>query len=438
MFEEMKDNPELSREAHEEGEIVSWYVPRTREGQEVVSYYVQDKPLPGKNPSAAPAKKKAKSRRGLVIFLITLGVLLVVVAAALIIALRNGDGDAFGSGDEDASSIVDIFYDEETTIPTVKGNPAVRLKISRDHGPELTIQQVYAKVNPSTVTVVADDAVGSSVGTGIIMTDDGYILTNAHVISGAHSCWIALDTGVTYDAVLVGYDARQDLAVLKAVSAQNLPAAEFGDSNALLVGDTAYAIGNPLGLELRGTLTAGIISAVNRPVEMDGNQMTLLQTTAALNNGNSGGPLINVYGQVIGVNVMKMTNSNPEKEASVEGLGFALPISDMVYVANDIMAHGFFGGMPAIGVTVVTIDTGLGYTSVVVQEISEGSGAREVDIQPGDIIAAADGMEIRTADDLLAARHKHIVGETMTLTIQRGEELFDVTVPLYAAAETDG
>ena len=439
MFEEMKDNPELSREAREEGEIVSWYVPRIREGQEVVSYYVQDKPLPGKSQSTAPAKKKTKRRRGLVIFLVTLGVLLAVVAAALIIALQNGDdGDALEPGDEDASSIVDIFHDEETTIPTVKGNPAVRLEINRDHGPELTIQQVYAKVNPSTVTVVADDAVGSSVGTGIIMTDDGYILTNAHVISGAHSCWIALDTGVTYDAVLVGYDTQQDLAVLKAVSAQDLPAAEFGDSNALTVGDTAYAIGNPLGLELRGTLTAGIISAVNRAVEMDGNQMTLLQTTAALNNGNSGGPLINVYGQVIGVNVMKMTNTNPEKEASVEGLGFALPISDMAYVANDIMVYGYFRGMPTIGITVLTMDTGLGYTAVVVQEISEGSGAWETDIQPGDIIAAADGMEIHTADDLLAARQKHGVGDTMTLTIQRGEERFDVAVTLYAANDIDG
>jgi len=433
MLEEMRDNQERADAPLETEEVVSWYIPREREGQEVVSYYVQSTPLPGKAHRAGPVQPKKKHRRGLVIFFIVLGVLLISLAAALIAAALKKEGGDLLPGDEDASSIVDIFHEEETTIPTVKGNPAVRLEISRDHGEELTIQQVYAKVNPATVTVVADDAVGSSVGTGIIMTHDGYILTNAHVISGAHSCWIALDTGVTYDAVLVGYDAQQDLAVLKAVSAQNLPVAEFGDSNALTVGDTAYAIGNPLGLELRGTLTAGIISAVNRAVEMDGNQMTLLQTTAALNNGNSGGPLINVYGQVIGVNVMKMTSTDPENEATVEGLGFALPISDMAYVANDIIAHGYFRGMPTVGITVITIDTGLGYTAVVVQEVSEGSGAAEAGIEPGDMILAADGAEVRITDDVLAARQKHGVGDTMTLTILRGEEQFDVDVTLYAA-----
>ncbi|MBQ3532699.1 MAG: trypsin-like peptidase domain-containing protein [Oscillospiraceae bacterium] len=439
MFEEVRENLQQPLPAEEPEEVVSWYVPRSKEGQEVISYYVQGKPLPGNaRAAAAPEKKKPKRRRGLLIFLIALGVMLAVLVGALIIAAMNDDGAPEElPEDGDASSIVDIFQEEKTSIPTVKGDPNVRLEIRREHGEELTIQQVYAKVNPATVTVVADDAVGSSIGTGIIMTADGYIITNAHVIAGARSCWIALDTGVTYDAKLVGYDSQQDLAVLKAENAANLPVAEFGDSNAMTVGDTAYAIGNPLGLELRGTLTAGIISAVNRAVEMDGNQMTLLQTTAALNNGNSGGPLINVYGQVIGVNVMKMTSTDPENEAAVEGLGFALPISDMAYVANDLITYGYFRGMPTIGITVVTVDTGLGYTAVVAQSISAGSGAEEAGIQPGDIIAAADGVEIRTSDDLLAARQKHSVGDTMTLTILRGEEAFDVQITLYAANEMD-
>lgn len=440
MFEEVREKAQQELPLREPEEVVSWYVPRQREGQEVVSYYVQSNPLPGSaGAAAAPSKKKTGRRRGLLIFLIVLGVLLVTLVAAVIVAALGGDDtpDELPE-DGDASSIVDIFQEEKTTIPTIKGDPGVRLEVQRSHGEELTIQQVYAKVNPATVTVVADDTVGSSIGTGIIMTADGYIITNAHVISGAKSCWIALDTGVTYDARLVGYDTQQDLAVLKAVDARDLPVAEFGDSNQLTVGDTAYAIGNPLGLELRGTLTAGIISAVNRAVEMDGNQMTLLQTTAALNNGNSGGPLINVYGQVIGVNVMKMTSTDPENEATVEGLGFALPISDMAYVANDIIAHGYFRGMPTIGITVVTVDTGLGYTAVVVQSVSQGSGAEEAGIQPGDIIAAADGVEIRTSDDLLAARQKHSVDDVMTLTVLRGEEEFDAQITLYAANEIDG
>ena len=418
----------------ESREVVGWYVPR--QGQEVVEYYVHRDPLPALVRPREEMKKK-RSRRGLWIFLGLMALIVVVVVLAFV--LRDVGYTPAEDWDEDgeASSIVDIFTDDSTHIPRDTNYTDTRVKVLREQGEELTIQEIYAKCNPSTVLVVAEQFDGASVGTGVIMSEDGYIITNAHVIAGARSCWIALDTGVTYDAKLVGYDSQQDLAVLKAENAANLPVAEFGDSNAMTVGDTAYAIGNPLGLELRGTLTAGIISAVNRAVEMDGNQMTLLQTTAALNNGNSGGPLINVYGQVIGVNVMKMTSTDPENEAAVEGLGFALPISDMAYVANDLITYGYFRGMPTIGITVVTVDTGLGYTAVVAQSISAGSGAEEAGIQPGDIIAAADGVEIRTSDDLLVARQKHSVGDTMTLTILRGEEAFDVQITLYAANEMD-
>ena len=179
--------------------------------------------------------------------------------------------------------------------------------------------------------------------TGIIMTSDGYIITNAHVISGGKSCWVALDTGVTYEVNLVGFDEEEDLAVLKADPQNPLPAAEFGNSDLVQVGDTAYAIGNPLGVELRGTMTNGIISAVNRAVEVDGKTMTLLQTSAALNNGNSGGPLINEYGQVIGINTLKMSTTD-STEATVEGLGFALPISSVSFVVNDLIANGHYRG----------------------------------------------------------------------------------------------
>ena len=153
---------------------------------------------------------------------------------------------------------------------------------------------------------------------------------------------VALADGSIFDAALVGYDAEQDLAVIKAQdtdgrAAQGLPAAEFGDSDALSVGDPVYAIGNPLGVELRGTLTDGIVSAINRDVAVDGVTMTLIQTNAALNNGNSGGPLINVYGQVVGINTMKMGSSST---TSVEGLGFAIPISSTAYMINDLIAHG--------------------------------------------------------------------------------------------------
>ena len=276
-------------------EVVQWYV--RPEGREVVDYYVQPRPMPaGAAPPPPPPGKR--SRKGLWIFLIAMGVLMLAVAAGVIWSLTQGSGetpplDGDGDGDSDASSIVNIFKTEKTTIPRVKGEAGVSLVCEEAGGEKLTIQDVYAKVNPATVLVVADQGENASVGTGIIMTSDGYIVTNAHVISGGRSCWIALDTGYTYDAELVGYDEDQDLAVLKAVDAEDLPTAEFGDSDQCRVGDTVYAIGNPLGVELRGTLTEGIISAINRDVQIEGRIMTLIQTTSALNNCNSGGPLIN-------------------------------------------------------------------------------------------------------------------------------------------------
>ena len=198
----------------------------------------------------------------------------------------------------------------------------------------------------------------------------------------------------------------------------------------MVVGDTVYAIGNPLGIELRGTLTNGIISAVNRDVEMDGRILTLLQTNAALNSGNSGGPLINEYGQVIGINVMKMTNRDLEKEATVEGLGFALPISDMAFVVNDIIAHGYFRGTPTIGIMVTTMADENGGTYVEIVSVTEGSGAEKAGLQMGDVVLSADGVDVAVTTDLLMVRRSHGVGETVVLTIRRGEQVFDAEVVL--------
>ena len=433
MFEEKRENTEpLNDYLPEPDEVVSWYAPKAKEGQEVVSYYVQTKPLPEKAQKKPEPKKK--SRRGLWIFLGCFAGLLLVVAIAVVITLTGGsDRPDVGEDlpdDGGASSIIHLGGDVDTSIPTIKGEDGVHLAIDNTHGEKLTIQQVYAQVNPSVVTVVADDYIGSSVGTGVIMTSDGYFITNAHVIDGARSCWIILANGVTYDAKLVGYDARQDLAVLKAEDAHNLPAAQFGNSDSMVVGDTVYAICNPLGIELRGTLTDGIISAVNRDVELDGRTLTLLQTNAALNSGNSGGPLINEYGQVIGINVMKMTNSDLEKEATVEGLGFALPISDMAFVVNDILVHGYYRGTPTIGIMVMTMGKDDGSTYVLISSVTEGSGAEAAGLQADDVVLAADGVPVWVIDDLLMVRRNHGVGDTVVLTIQRGDQVFDAEVVL--------
>ena len=417
-------------------EVVSWYV--RPEGQEVVDCYVQPRTLPSGAAPQTPREPEKRSRKGLWSFLIAAGVLVLAVVAATVVASLRGGGAVppvdGGTGDGgDASSIVNISGAEKTTIPRIQGEAGVSLVCTAPAGEKLSIQDMYEKVNPSTVLVVADKGEQTSIGTGVIMTADGYIITNAHVISGGNDCWIALDTGYTYDAKLVGYSEERDLAVLKAVDAADLPAASFGDSDLCRVGDTVYAIGNPLGVELRGTLTDGIISAINRDVQVDGRVMTLLQTTAALNNGNSGGPLINEYGQVVGINTLKMSGNGSEMEATVEGLGFAVPISDACFVVNDIIANGRFRGVPVLGVMVIESTDNGGQVSV--YTVSEGSGAEEAGLLPGDVLLRADGQTLHSIHDLMAVRRTHLVGDTMTLTVLRDGQTFEADVPLYASED---
>ena len=417
-------------------EVVSWYV--RPEGQEVVDCYVQPQPLPSGAAPQTPREPEKRSRKGLWSFLIAAGVLVLAVVAATVVASLRGGGAVppvdGGTGDGgDASSIVNISGEEKTTIPRIQGEAGVSLVCTAPAGEKLSIQDMYEKVNPSTVLVVADKGEQASIGTGVIMTADGYIITNAHVISGGKDCWIALDTGYTYDAKLVGYSEERDLAVLKAVDAADLPAASFGDSDLCRVGDTVYAIGNPLGVELRGTLTDGIISAINRDVQVDGRVMTLLQTTAALNNGNSGGPRINEYGQVVGINTLKMSGNGSEMEATVEGLGFAVPISDACFVVNDIIANGRFRGVPVLGVMVIESTDNGGRVSV--YTVSEGGGAEEAGLLPGDVLLRADGQTLHSIHDLMAVRRTHLVGDTMTLTVLRDGQTFDADVPLYASED---
>ena len=417
-------------------EVVSWYVRPER--QEVVDCYVQPRPLPSGAAPQTPREPEKRSRKGLWSFLIAAGVLVLAVVAATVVASLRGGGAVppvdGGTGDGgDASSIVNISGAEKTTIPRIQGEAGVSLVCTAPAGEKLSIQDMYEKVNPSTVLVVADKGEQASIGTGVIMTADGYIITNAHVISGGKDCWIALDTGYTYDAKLVGYSKERELAVLKAVDAADLPAASFGDSDLCRVGDTVYAIGNPLGVELRGTLTDGIISAINRDVQVDGRVMTLLQTTAALNNGNSGGPLINEYGQVVGINTLKMSGNGGEMEATVEGLGFAVPISDACFVVKDIIANGRFRGVPVLGVMVIESTDNGGQVSV--YTVSEGGGAEEAGLLPGDVLLRADGQTLHSIHDLMAVRRTHLVGDTMTLTVLRDGQTFDADVPLYASED---
>ena len=412
-------------------EVVGQYI--RDDSREVTDCYVHRDPLPAAAVHHTPQPPKKHSRKGLWIFLAVMAVLVMAAVAAALIAGPEDGGTA--DGDHDASSIVDIFDKDIPTIDRVEGDPELRFFCTAAEGEALTAQEVYAAVNPSVVMVaVAIDEEKASIGTGVILTEDGYVVTNAHVIAGGLSAWVALDTGEVLDAELVGFDSNEDLALLKLVDGQGLPAARLGDSDACVVGDQVYAIGNPLGVELRGTLTNGLISAIDRQVTMEGRVMTMLQTTAALNNGNSGGPLINDRGQVIGINTMKMSGGKTAT-ATVEGLGFAVPTRRVVAVINDIMATGAFHGIPSLGIYVGQEMQADGAYQLVIYDVTEDYGAAEAGLLPGDVILAADGTEVHETWELLDLRGRHIVGESMVLTVQRGDQVFDADVTLYAAAE---
>ena len=414
-------------------EVVGQYI--RDDSREVTDCYVHRDPLPAAAVHHTPQPPKKHSRKGLWIFLAVMAVLVMAAVAAALIAGPEDGG--YTDDDHDASSIVDIFDKDIPTIDRVEGDPELRFFCTAAEGEALTAQEVYAAVNPSVVMVaVAIDEEKASIGTGVILTEDGYVVTNAHVIAGGLSAWVALDTGEVLDAELVGFDSNEDLALLKLVDGQGLPAARLGDSDACVVGDQVYAIGNPLGVELRGTLTSGLISAIDRQVTMEGRVMTMLQTTAALNNGNSGGPLINEYGQVIGINTMKMSNSIADAEAAtVEGLGFAVPTGRAVTVINDILATGAFHGIPSIGVYVAEEQQPDGTYRPVIDSVTENFGAEAAGLQRGDVILSADGTAVYSNYDLLRARRAHIVGETITLTVQRDGRTLDVEVYLYPVIE---
>ena len=413
-------------------EVVEIY--RRPPPEEVVEIYTR--PMVGRKPEAAasvPVKRK-RSKKGLWIFLACAAAL--VGIACLIRVLMPKTEELPQDPFEKYSGEIAAVRRKEIKIPTVPFGQGGELKLVRQRGETLTAQQIYQNVNPAVVTVMAQQGEGGSVGTGVIFTADGYILTNHHVLEGGEFCRIVLDTGYSYDAFYVAGDPVNDLAVLK-VQDVELPAAEFGDSDLLVVGDPVYAIGNPLGVELRGTLTDGIVSAINRDVWVDGRTMTLIQTNAALNSGNSGGPLINEYGQVVGINVIKMTS----KYNSVEGLGFAIPSMYLERIINDLLTWGKLQPEPSLGLMVMKVadEPAEGIVGILVDEVTPGSAGDLAGIRVGDYVLAADGQPVASSQDLLRVRRQHYLGEEMTITLWRNGEILDVTLQLNdAVGETSG
>ncbi|MCX7614946.1 MAG: trypsin-like peptidase domain-containing protein [Clostridiales bacterium] len=287
--------------------------------------------------------------------------------------------------------------------------------------PEIAALTANSVVEITTEVVATSNYMGQYItqgaGSGVIITKDGYIVTNNHVVSGANKINVRLKNGTTYSATLVGTDAKTDIAVVK-IKATGLQPAVLGDSSKLKVGELAVAIGNPLG-QLGGTVTDGIISALDREIDIGDVTMNLLQTNAAINPGNSGGGLFNGEGELIGIVNAKSSGSG------IEGLGFAIPINDVKQVIQDLIKYGYVQGRIDLGITFVDISNtrtalmyGLQETGLYVKSVSNGSSAQYAGFQPGDLIVSFNGVKISSMADLNKAIDKCKVGQTVRVVVK--------------------
>ena len=356
------------------------------------------------------------------------------------------DSDALPDNKDDFFST--YFSPAETNDVTIdadryEGKLSISLALDEERGEKLTLQELYAECSPSVVTIITyqNKIVEFGLGTGIIASSDGLVLTNTHVIDECDRITVKLSDETVHEAKLVGADSSSDIAVLK-IEAKGLHAATFGDSDALQIGEEVAAIGNPLSESFRLTLTNGIISGIDRGVSFNGRTMTVLQTNTALNNGNSGGPLFNMYGQVVGITNMKMAST---LYTSVEGIGFAIPTRNALPIANALIDDGEVRGRTSIGITVgavpeeavqeYDIPFGLYITAV-----TEGTDAEAKGLLPGDIVTHVNGNEVRTTDDILTEKEGLLVGDSMTFTIYREStgETFDVEIVLMDTLDVYG
>lgn len=275
-------------------------------------------------------------------------------------------------------------------------------------------------------------AIVSGAGSGVILSKDGYIVTNHHVIDGASKITVTTRSGKSFEAKLIGSDSATDLAVLK-IEAEDLQPAVLGDSSKLNVGDTAVAIGNPLG-SLGGTVTSGIISALDREVTIDNQKMQLLQTNAAINPGNSGGGLFNANGELIGIVNAKSSGD------SIEGLGFAIPINRAKEIINNLIENGYVKGRASLGVTLVNGSDSFfeeDTTQVYIYEVSKGGAADKAGLKRGDQILKIDDTSIKDISDVTTIISNHSAGDTIKMTVLRDTQTKTITVTLGEASNTN-
>ena len=320
---------------------------------------------------------------------------------------------------------------------TVQLNPSPQSAANIPQEGGRSLQEIYANTIDSVVSIISESAVSQNTGTGVILSEEGYVVTNAHVVEDALNITVLLTDGQELNATLVGADAISDLAVLQ-IEGQDLKPAEFGDSGVLQVGDAVVAIGDPLGVTLRGTMTNGIVSAINRNITMDGRTMTLIQTNAALNSGNSGGPLLNCYGQVIGINTMKIGDN--VTSSGVEGLGFAIPSTTVKEIVDQLISQGYVSGRPRLGISGESVSlfhqryygipAGLYITFV-----EEGSAADEIGMEPGDVLISVENTRIYDLSSLNTVLYSYQAGDTIAMVVYRNGRQYALQLTLGEATK---
>lgn len=393
--------------------------------------------------SYQPAGKKGSAgKKILTAFVAVLGVSAIAVTSIVGYRIVTDRDGVFPAGRNNAAG--KEVADTETVDPSAasinRSNlPTLEQLAAPDDA--MKIPDIISKMTPSVVGISCITNQGIATGSGIILSEDGYIITNAHVIKDAQSISVVLppyygdgdenQDELTYTAVNIGKDTQTDLAVLK-IEKNDLVKAEIGKSSDVQVGELAIVIGNPLGLDLANTATSGIISAKDRTITVEDITMKVFQTDASINGGNSGGALINAYGQVVGITSAKVAS------AEVEGLGFAIPIDDALPIVSDLMSYGYVTGRPSLGITGADVKSAYStYYGIpqgfLVKTVTEGSGAQAAGLKENDIIIAIDDTIINGIVQLNDVKNKHKPGDTVTLTVYRSSRKINIDVVLDEA-----
>lgn len=398
--------------------------------------------------SYKPENKKSKGRKILTGIIAVLSVFAIGTTSIVGYSLITGTGLGKDSSDtslqtsqnnkSSADSTSSSSSVDRSNLPSI-----IQLATPSD---AMTIPDIVDKVSPSVVGISCMTSSGTVTGTGIIMSTDGYIITNAHVVDGATTISVVLPSSYsdessessddeTITAELVGKDSQTDLAVVK-IDKTGLTAAEFGTSSEIRVGEVSIVIGNPLGFDLANSVTAGIISATDRTLTIEDRTMNLIQTDASINSGNSGGPLINAYGQVIGITSAKVSSTYGE------GLGFAIPIDEATPIIDDLIQYGYVTGRPTLGISGENVtDVYSQYYDIpkgfFVRSVESGSAAEEAGIQVNDIVIGIEGNLIESIEEFNEIKEKYKAGDKITVSVYRDGEIIDKDVTLGEAIDKD-